>query len=151
MNVLLIIADSLRAHNTSVYGYHRDTTPFLETLANESIKYDKAIAPSTWSLPSHASMFTGLQAEEHQLLGTDSALGEYETIWNDFQDAGYSTGVFSANPFITEPSYGLTAGFDTVSTEIERQSWSSDGLHPTDVDLATDRNTKLSTSQNIAS
>lgn len=75
MNILLLVADSLRAENTSLHGYHRDTTPFLDELADESIVYDTAIAPSIWSLPSHASIWTGLHADEHRLYSTTSALG----------------------------------------------------------------------------
>lgn len=132
MNVLVLIADSLRANNMSLYGYRRNTTPFLERLSDESVVCKKAIAPSTWSLPSHASIFTGLQAEEHQLFGTDATLGECDTIWKRFQQNGYSTGVFSRNPFITDPVYGLSDGFDTIDGS-SGYSWPIDGLNPKEV------------------
>lgn len=144
MNILLLISDSLRAHNTSLHGYERRTTPFLEELAEESVIFKKAIAPSVWSLPSHGSMFTGLQAEEHQLFGTDVALGDYETVWKEAQSSGYSTGVFSGNPFITEPEYGLTEGFGTIQTNREAFRYPFGGINPDDVELPNGVNQKIS-------
>lgn len=135
MDVLLLIADSLRAHNTSLHNYERQTTPFFEELAKESVVFEKAIAPSVWSLPSHASMFTGLQAEEHHLFGTDAALGDHKTIWEELQSSGYSTGVFSGNPFITEPEYGLTEGFGTIKPDPEAFQYPLKGINPDNVEF----------------
>lgn len=64
-NILVIILDAVRARNCSLYGYHRETTPFLEEFADRSIVFTQARAPSVASLPSHASMFTGLHTWEY--------------------------------------------------------------------------------------
>src|SRR5712692_904666 len=58
-NVLLIILDTVRAKSLSLYGYHRHTTPHLERLARDGVVFDGAVATAPWTLPSHASMFTG--------------------------------------------------------------------------------------------
>jgi len=64
-NVLLIVLDSVRAKNTSLHGYGRETTLFLEEFAEQSTQHEQARAPPSWSLPSHVGMFTGLHVAEH--------------------------------------------------------------------------------------
>src|SRR5690349_5734692 len=59
-NIILITMDTVRADHVSVYGYPRDTTPFLKEFARESTLYTRAIAASDYTLPTHASIFTGL-------------------------------------------------------------------------------------------
>jgi glucan phosphoethanolaminetransferase (alkaline phosphatase superfamily) len=58
-NVLLIIWDTARAQNMSLYGYGRPTTPFLDSLARHAVVFDHAYSTAPWTLPSHASMLTG--------------------------------------------------------------------------------------------
>ena len=58
-NVLLITLDTVRAQNLSLYGYSRPTTPHLERLAKKGVLFERALATTSWTLPSHASMFTG--------------------------------------------------------------------------------------------
>ncbi len=65
MNILLLIMDSVQAKNTSLHNHVNDTTPFLSELSNSATTYNQARAPSFFSLPSHASMFSGLHAVEH--------------------------------------------------------------------------------------
>lgn len=114
MNVLLVIMDSVRASNTSLHGYERDTTPYLESMAGESRIYLQARSPSRWSVPSHASIFTGLHTPEHGLDKIGKRLSGGETIWEWLRDRGYETGVFSRNSFLVLDDTGLDRGFDTV-------------------------------------
>lgn len=58
-NVLLVVMDTVRADHLSVYGYERPTTPTLERLAKRGIRFDNARATAPWTLPSHASFFSG--------------------------------------------------------------------------------------------
>ena len=58
-NVLLIVLDTVAADHLSLYGYNRPTSPTLDELALRGIRFDRAQATSSWTLPSHASMFTG--------------------------------------------------------------------------------------------
>lgn len=111
-NVLLVVLDSVRARNTSLHGHVNETTPFLETFAEEATTFTQARAPSTWSLPSHVSMFTGLYPCQHQLTSRDQRLEPGHTIWEDLRDEyGYATGVFSSNPFLTAAPVGLEDAF----------------------------------------
>ena len=64
-NVLVIVWDTTRADRLSAYGYHRDTTPGLAALADESVLFEHAVSPAIWTVPSHASMFTGLSPRSH--------------------------------------------------------------------------------------
>ncbi|RXK47994.1 sulfatase [Halorientalis pallida] len=115
MNLLLVVLDSVRAANCSLYGYPRQTTPTLESLADEATVYEQARAPSNWSLPSHVSLFTGLQTSAHRVTVHD-ALEPGHTVWDDFADAGYDTGLFTENGFVASHPAGLDEPFDTVVT-----------------------------------
>lgn len=115
-NVLLVVLDTVRAKSCSVYGHNRPTTPGLERLAEDSVVFDHAIAPSTWTLPSHAAIFTGRYPTDVGVHAENMVLPESEsTLAEDLTDAGYATGVFSSNPFLTEGS-GLNRGFERSHT-----------------------------------
>ena len=64
-NVLVIVVDTLRADHVSSYGYAHPTTPNLDRLAQQGVRFDNAISPCSWSLPSHVSLLTGLYEFEH--------------------------------------------------------------------------------------
>jgi arylsulfatase A-like enzyme len=134
MNVVLLVSDSLRARNTSLLGYRRETTPFLEKLAKDSVVYRNAIAPSIWSLPSHASLFTGLYPQEHRVYTMNSRLQSSDTIWHSLGRRGYATAVFSRNVFVTSDQYGLTDGVDHVDKECTRFEYPFAGLRPNEFD-----------------
>lgn len=112
-NILFVILDSVRARNTSIYNHVNNTTPFLETFAKKATTFTQARAPSTWSLPSHVSMFTGLYPCEHNITSRGQRLESGHTIWEDLSDEhGYATGVFSSNPFLTVAPVGLNEAFE---------------------------------------
>lgn len=114
-NVLLVVVDSLRARNVGTYGYHRDTTPFLDSLAQESLLYEWAWSPAIWTLPSHVSFLTGLEVDEHGVDGPSKAIGPSEIIFDELRrEFGYSTGIFSENTWLTEADMGIDEAFETV-------------------------------------
>jgi arylsulfatase A len=112
-NVLLVVLDSVRAANCSLYGARRATTPFLETLAAGGRSYAQARAPSNWSLPSHVGIFTGLETHEHGVTVHDRLLPG-NTVFEEFAAAGYETGLFTENGFLTGHEVGIGACFETV-------------------------------------
>ncbi|WP_239641861.1 sulfatase [Haloterrigena salina] len=115
-NVLLVILDSVRAKNTSLHDARHETTPFLSSLAADAAtQYTQARAPSQWSLPSHTSMFTGYHVPEHGVTAADAGIRSGETIFDELNEAGYETGLFSENPYLTSLETGLDSGFDTVA------------------------------------
>lgn len=110
-NVVLIVMDTVGANHMSLYGYHRETTPNLVRIAREGIRFDQARSPAPWTLPSHASMFTGRWP--HQLsAGFDGPLGADEPTLAEFlRDRGYVTGGFIANTLYCSAETGLNRGF----------------------------------------
>ncbi|WP_336001792.1 sulfatase [Halorientalis halophila] len=113
-NILLIVMDSVRAHNLSLYGHEHDTTPFLREFSDRATVYTQARAPGTFSLTSHASMFTGHHVVEHRVPSRKYGLEPGHTIWDELRNEyGYETGVFSQNTFITDEAFGLASGFET--------------------------------------
>lgn len=112
-NVLLLILDTVRADDMGLYGYARNTTPEIERVAATGVTFDRAIASAPWTLPSHASMFTGLPA--HKLSADfdrplDSAV---PTLAEVLGRQGYVTGGFVANPTYASRASGLDRGFAT--------------------------------------
>lgn len=113
-NILLVILDSVRARNTSLHGYNRNTTPFLTEFGRKATVYEQAKAPSIHSIASHTSIFTGLHVEEHQLTDHEARLASGHTIWEDLHtEHGYETGLFTPNVIVTESS-NLSDAFETV-------------------------------------
>jgi arylsulfatase len=106
--------DSVRAANTSVYGYKNSTTPFLNRFSDRATKFENVWAPSCWSLPSHTSMFTGLHVNQHNIVSSDKRLKEGVSVFNELDNKGYRTGIFSENVWLTEYDTGLKQGFDTI-------------------------------------
>ena len=64
-NLLVITLDTLRADHLPLYGYERDTAPFLTALGQRLAVYEQATSSSNWTLPAHASLFTGLHPYQH--------------------------------------------------------------------------------------
>ena len=120
-NVLLVVLDSVRARNVSHLGYAESTTPCLDAFAegDRAVRYTNARAPGTWSLPSHVSIFTGLHVREHGITDRSKRLQQGHTVWETLADAGYETGVFSSNPYLTEVDVGLRDAFDTIAGRID--------------------------------
>jgi arylsulfatase A-like enzyme len=112
-NILLVVLDSVRASNLSLYGHVYQTSPFLSTVAMDFSVYTNARSPSIGSRPSHASLFTGHHAAETGISG-GRRLKPDTTIWEELQDDGYDTAVFSDNPFLRSNRYGFIHGFETV-------------------------------------
>lgn len=111
-NILLIILDTLRRDHLSSYGYSRETSPYLDEFSTQATVFDRAIAPAQWTVPSHASMFTGLYPSTHQLTQAGGKLsGSYPTLAEILQVDGYHTVGFSNNPLVGVVDNDLTRGF----------------------------------------
>jgi arylsulfatase A-like enzyme len=110
-NVLLIVLDTVRADHLSLYGYPRPTSPNLERLARRGICYNSARAPAPWTLPSHASMFTGRWPHELKFAATKPLDQTYPTLAEYLGENGYATGGFVANMAFCTWGAGLSRGF----------------------------------------
>ncbi len=113
-NLLLVVMDAVRASSLEVYGCDRPTSPFLRDFAATAATYERAHATSCWTLPSHASMFTGLAPDDHHVGSDRWSLDQVDspTLAELLRDRGYTTVAASANPWIG-PAFGFDRGFDT--------------------------------------
>ncbi len=122
-NVLLICLDTLRADRLGCYGYGRPTSPRLDAFAEKALLFEEAIAPSTWTLPSHASVFTGLHPAVH-LAGWNQVRPrlrvELETLAETFRKRGYLTAAFTEGVAV-QAALGFSQGFDVYSDGLEGQ------------------------------
>lgn len=114
-NVLIVMWDTVRADRMSVYGHPRPTTPWLERFAEDAVVFEQAVSPGMWTVPSHASLFTGLPVASHGANARWIWLDErFDTMAERLGAAGYDTFAFSSNPYLS-PATNLLQGFDTVA------------------------------------
>ncbi|MBW2397903.1 MAG: sulfatase [Deltaproteobacteria bacterium] len=137
-SVLLVTIDTTRVDHLSTYGYPRETTPNLSRLARESVRYTRAWSVSPWTLPAHASLFTGLVPAVH---GAHSDLGASTTLADAIDgplapmasvgrlgddtltlaeilaERGYRTAAFVGGPWLKRP-FGLMQGFEVVDDDV---------------------------------
>jgi arylsulfatase A-like enzyme len=110
-NVLLLVLDTVRADHLGLYGYARETTPNLDRWAKQGVRFDQAMAPAPWTLPSHASLFTGRWPHELSadfLTPLDAA---FPTLAEHLGSHGYATAGFVANLNYCASDSGLGRGF----------------------------------------
>jgi len=117
--VLLVVVDTLRADYTGPYGFDADVTPNLDALASEAVVFERALAASSRTAPSHASMFSSRFVREHSVGAHNGStrLEGVETLAQHFRRAGYATGAFVSN-FVIRRRSGLDAGFDVYDDEL---------------------------------
>ncbi len=110
-NVLLIVLDTVRADALSPYGYERDTTPNLARLAERGVRFEHARSTAPWTLPSHASLFTGRWRHETSANVGIALDDSHPTIAEFLSRRGYATAGFAANTENCNAWYGLNRGF----------------------------------------
>ncbi len=120
-DIVVLLWDTTRADRLSAFGYARKTTPWLESLAARGILFEQCRAPSPWTLPSHASLFTGLLPRRHGALSLrEPLLPFHETLAERLAASGYDTVLVSNNP-VVGPQGGLDQGFGTVVSVPDRK------------------------------
>lgn len=111
-NIILIVMDTMGAKHMSLYGYPRPTTPYLERIAEECTVYTRCFAPACWTIPSHASMFTGLYPSQHGAWEGKFILNNnIQHLVPTLKMMGYRTAGISCNHVVDLPS-SLCPGFD---------------------------------------
>jgi len=124
--VILVVMDTARLDHLSVYGYRRDTTPALVAFAAGAEVFDNAVSTSSWTLPAHASLFTGLYPLRHgadrpHWLETGDGAGverpglpltpDHLTLAEWLGQNRYDTGAVASNFGYLDPAFGLDQGF----------------------------------------
>ena len=110
-DILMLVLDTVAASHTSVNGYNRATTNTLNELATRGIRFDCARSTSSWTLPSHASMFTGRWYHELPLGWLTPFDHQEPTIAEFLGNHGFATAGFIANTWYCGQSSGLSRGF----------------------------------------
>ncbi len=143
-NILFLVWDTTRADRMSLYGHSRVTTPRLDDLSSESVVFEHAIAPSFWTVPSHASMFTGMPASVHRANAHSTWLqNRFVTLAEHLRDGGWDTWMFTANPNLSRKT-NLIQGFETVLSQ-RQDVFKERAIALTDAKLvADDRSTERS-------
>ncbi len=122
-NMVLVVLDTLRADHLGCYGYSRNTSPRIDAFAAAATKYRRCVAAAPWTIPTHASLFTGLFPFEH---GVHTYKGpaptpddlliplapDHTTLAETLRAEGYRTAAFMANSGYLDPVFQLDQGFD---------------------------------------
>jgi arylsulfatase A-like enzyme len=125
-DVLFVSFDTLRADHCSAYGYPRPTTPRMEEIARDGVRFTTAYAPMPTTLPSHATMFTGLLPRTLGLLKNGVPLAHpAPTLAETLQAAGYRTAAFVSS-FVVDRMFGLARGFATYDDRFPRGTCKND-------------------------
>jgi len=125
-NIIVISLDTVRASNCSLYGYAQPTTPAMAQWAEQQATvYSRGIAPSTWTFPSHVSIFSGLFPSEHQIVNFITPEGqrfipavpdEMQLFPELLQASGYYTAGVAANYVYFSREWNITKGFNRFNS-----------------------------------
>jgi len=111
-NIVFIVLDTQRVDRLSCYGHGVHTSPSLDRLAEKGTLYEQAVSPAQWTIPAHASMFTGQYGLLHQTVQSDRAIpADLPTVTEILQQQGYNTFAFCNNPLVGVLNNGLRRGF----------------------------------------
>ncbi len=122
LNVVLISIDTLRADHMSLHGYERATTPGLDRwAARRGTVFENAIATSPWTIPSHLSILTGLDAMHHGFNHSGIVPDRFQLMAEELRGVGYNTLAVTGGGFM-HPTQGFGQGFDRYRYWPETQS-----------------------------
>lgn len=112
---VIIVLDTLRYDHTSLYGYKRNTTPYIDTLAADGRVFQNAYSSTSWTLPAHVSLFSGKDLVRHRVTTQENTIpDDYPLIAEVFQKNGFVTAAFTGGGFVND-HYGFHRGFQYYS------------------------------------
>ncbi|MDX1664825.1 MAG: sulfatase [Candidatus Promineifilaceae bacterium] len=113
-DILFLVLDTQRADRLGCYGNERGLTPNIDRFARSGVLYEQAVAPAQWTIPSHASMFTGRYATAHGVVQSSQSLTpDSPHLAEIMRSAGYETVAFCNNPLVGVLNNGFKRGFHT--------------------------------------
>lgn len=114
-NVILISIDTLRPDHLGCYGYGPPTSPNIDRLASRGTRFERVHSSSTWTLPAHMSLMTGLPDALHGVLHDSLMVGDDRRMLAEcFQTAGYKTAGFFGGPYLSG-EFGFNRGFSSYT------------------------------------
>lgn len=130
LNLLLITLDTTRADRMACYGYSPGQTPALDALAARGVLFEKCYTVVPLTLPSHATMFTGLTPREHGIHdnGAGSLSAQPPVLADILRTQGYDTGAFVAS-FVLNSKFGLNRGFETYDDDLTGGGYADHDIH----------------------
>jgi len=121
-NVMIVVMDTARQDHLGLYGYEKPTSPNLELLASESTDYANAYTPGGWTIPAHASLFTGLYSVAHQTTQEDWRMPDnLTTLAEVFKATRYKTIAIIENPMLNTQN-NFQQGFEQY-----KEAWRLEG------------------------
>jgi arylsulfatase A-like enzyme len=128
-NIILISIDTLRADHLGCYGYEAPTSPNVDRMASEGVVFRNAIASASWTVPSHTSIFTGLDPTRHGVVEVfyRALPPALETLAELLWDRGYETAGFVGGAFVSNV-WNFGQGFDRYRENMETQRGEADTL-----------------------
>ena len=114
-NVVLVVLDTVRRDRVSAYGYERHTTPAFDAFASRGTLFEDPVSQASWSVPAHASLFTGLYPTAHGATTVRPVLQARQPLAVVLSEAGYETYAVSPNEYV-RPITGFSRGFDEFWT-----------------------------------
>ena len=128
-SVLLVTLDTLRADRLGCYGFRGAATPTLDALATGGVRFTDAMAAAPMTLPSHATIMTGLYPPRHGVRdnGGFRLDGGLTTLAERLGQSGYATGAFIGS-LVLDRRFGLDQGFDVYEDQMP-DSRRLSGLH----------------------
>jgi arylsulfatase A-like enzyme len=119
-NIVLISMDTTRADHLSVYGYERPTSPRIDALAREGVRFEIAYAPSATTGPTHASLFTSLYPTTHGVRKNGRSLGSgFDTLAEILERAGFETAAVVSS-YVLSRRFGYAQGFDHFDDDFSK-------------------------------
>ena len=117
-NVILVTIDTLRADHLGCYGYARNTSPFMDTLAEEGVVFENTVTPRPKTTPSLASMLTGLYPYRHGVRILYAPMDEQDTLFSILGEQGFNTAAFVSNFVLIPKACGFDRYFDTYDANV---------------------------------
>lgn len=113
-DIIFIVLDTQRADRLGTYGHQRPTSPNIDRFAAEGALFEHAVSPAQWTIPSHASLFTGLYPTSHGVTQSSQSLSPGRPhLAEVVRRLGYETIGFCNNPLVGVLNNGFKRGFQT--------------------------------------
>jgi len=120
-NVVVVSIDTLRADHLGAYGYERPTSPSIDALAASGVLFENALTPSSWTLPAHASLLSGVSPYRHGAVAATARIRDDVPLLAELLGAqGYHTVAFVNAPFVGR-DYGFARGFARFEQRFEQR------------------------------
>ena len=120
-NLVLISVDCLRADHVGTYGYHRETTPNIDKLAADGVVFETAISTSSWTIPAHMSMFTGLLPSFHGVTKIHKLDGAIPYLPELLARSGYHTSGVASWVYLSQ-AFGFERGFHIYEALVREET-----------------------------